>query len=89
MPIYDFECGECGYEFDSIEKSSVKIIDCPECGKKAKKVFPKKAPKFDLLYDPQKDTVDWDGNRSRYYDDYKAAKARGENVRIAQLDGDG
>lgn len=89
MPIFDFECKRCGCEFDSIEKSDVKIIDCPACGKKAIRVFPRAAPKFDLVYDPKKDTVDWDGNRSRYYDDYKSAKARGENVRIAQLDGDG
>ena len=32
MPIYDFECVECGTTFDEIIKSSDKVVTCPGCG---------------------------------------------------------
>ena len=43
---------------------------------------------FKLLYDPKKDRVDWDGNRTRYFDEYKKMKKEGKNPRIPQLDGE-
>jgi hypothetical protein len=43
---------------------------------------------FKLKYNPKTDLVDWDGNRSRYWDDYKKMKANGENPRIPALDGE-
>ena len=90
MPIYDFECPDCNNEFEYLAKNTViKYAKCPSCGMKAKKIFSAKRQRFNLTFDPKKDMVDWDGNRSRYYDEYNAAKARGENVRISQLDGDG
>lgn len=87
MPIYDFKC-ECGYEFDSIVKLGTVGKKCPKCGKKAKKIFPQKAPRFDLKYNPKSDMVDWDGNTTRFYDEYKKMKAEGKNPRIPALDGD-
>jgi putative FmdB family regulatory protein len=83
MPIYDFECS-CGYEFDAIAKTDQKYCKCPECGKKAKVVFPKGAPRFDLKYNPKTDIADWDGNTSQYYRLYNEAKDRGENVRLPE-----
>jgi hypothetical protein len=62
----------------------VTIITCPKCECDSFKIFPMKAPSFNLTFDPKKDTVDWDGNRSRYYDDYNAARKRGENVRLPE-----
>jgi len=78
VAIYDYECEKCGREFEVIAKFG-EIIKC-ECGEKAKKVFPKKAPKFKLVYNPRKDMVDWDGNRTKRYDAYKQAKSEGKKV---------
>ena len=87
--MYDWRCEHCNNEFEGLYKPNVKIITCPKCQGDSFKIFPKKSPTFNLTYDPKSDSVDWDGNSSRYYDEYKAAKARGEKVRISQLDGDG
>lgn len=32
MPTYDYECDNCGYEFEAFHGMSAKpLIDCPEC----------------------------------------------------------
>jgi putative FmdB family regulatory protein len=88
MPLYDFECPKCKAVFEWLAKMD-EVVKCPLCfDEDAVKIFPLKAPKFKLTYDPKKDIVDWDGNRTRYYDEYKAAKARGEKPRIPELDGE-
>ena len=34
MPIYEYECGDCGHVFDALQKMSDKpLTDCPDCGK--------------------------------------------------------
>ena len=33
MPIYEYECRECGYRLDALQKmSDPRLTDCPECG---------------------------------------------------------
>ena len=33
MPIYAFECGSCGHEFERLQRlSDADPIECPECG---------------------------------------------------------
>lgn len=33
MPIYEYECGECGNRLESIQKvSEAPLTDCPACG---------------------------------------------------------
>lgn len=33
MPIYEFECSQCGHRFDRLQKlSDADPADCPECG---------------------------------------------------------
>ena len=33
MPIYGFECGQCGHQFDRLQKlSDADPTDCPACG---------------------------------------------------------
>ncbi len=33
MPIYAFECGSCGHEFERLQRlSDADPTDCPECG---------------------------------------------------------
>ena len=46
-----------------------------------------KSPSFKLTYNAQTDICDWDGNRSKYWDDYKKQKAEGKKVRIPKHDG--
>ena len=82
--MYDWQCDHCNHVFESLQSMDVIIITCPKCGEDSFKIFPTKAPSFDLTYDPKKDMVDWDGNRSRYYDEYNDAKKRGENVRLPE-----
>ena len=34
MPIYEYECRECGHVFDALQKmSDAPLTDCPDCGK--------------------------------------------------------
>ena len=34
MPIYDYQCAECGHALEAIQKLSDPVLtDCPECGK--------------------------------------------------------
>ena len=36
MPIYEYECDECGHQFEIIQKmSDDKLSVCPECNKPA------------------------------------------------------
>ena len=33
MPIYEYACGSCEHQFETIQKASeAKLTDCPECG---------------------------------------------------------
>lgn len=84
MPIFDYECKDCGHEFDSLRKEKETIIRCTKCGGSAARVFPKKAPSHDLKYNPKTDVCDWDGNTSQYYRLYNEAKDRGEKVRLPE-----
>ncbi len=38
MPIYEYQCEDCGHEMEAIQKmSDAPLIDCPDCGKPALK----------------------------------------------------
>jgi putative FmdB family regulatory protein len=89
MPLYDWKCRKCKTEFEYIAKMDEEVIKCPLCwDADADRIFPQSAPSFKLTYDPKKDKVDWDGNTTRYYDEYKKMKAEGKKPRIPALDGD-
>lgn len=88
MPIYDCYCEKCNKELiDVYMKVNDENPICPDC--EILMVRAANTGHFKLLYDPKKDRVDWDGNTTKYYDEYKKQKAEGKDVRIAQLDGDG
>ena len=39
MPMYEYRCEACGEEFEAIVRITEKDeVDCPECGKRAKKL---------------------------------------------------
>jgi putative FmdB family regulatory protein len=48
MPIYEYECKDCGHVFDALQKmSDDPLRDCPDCGKpELKKLL--SAPNFRL-----------------------------------------
>lgn len=48
MPIYEYQCQDCGYQFDKLQKmSDAALTDCPECSKPSlKKLI--SAPSFKL-----------------------------------------
>ncbi|HEB99417.1 MAG TPA: zinc ribbon domain-containing protein, partial [Thiotrichales bacterium] len=36
MPIYEYQCNNCGHELESLQKiSDPPLSDCPECGESA------------------------------------------------------
>ena len=38
MPIYEYQCQECGHELEAMQKmSDAALVDCPSCGKPALK----------------------------------------------------
>ena len=87
--LHDFECPKCGLIFEWGIPSEDETAKCPLCfDEDSKKIFitPRS---FKLKYNPQTDMCDWDGNRSRYWDDYNKAKAEGQDVRLPVHDGDG
>jgi len=48
MPIYEYQCEECGHVFDSLQKiSEAPLTTCPDCGAEALKKLVS-APAFRL-----------------------------------------
>jgi putative FmdB family regulatory protein len=88
IPIFDFKCEHCGLQFDKLVDKDVEIATCPKCEHNSFRIFPQKAPNFNLRYNPITDVCDWNGNTTRYWDEYKKQKSEGKNVRIPKLDGD-
>lgn len=36
MPIYEYRCGECGFQKEFLQRmNDAQLTDCPECGKSA------------------------------------------------------
>jgi len=39
MPVYDYECSECGVVFEAINSISNNFTECPKCGGNGIKLF--------------------------------------------------
>jgi len=92
MPLYDFCCEntDCAAVFEwFVSIKDIKKVKCPYCwNSPAKQIWTMgKSPSFKLTYNAQTDICDWNGNRSKYWDDYKKQKAEGKKVRIPKHDG--
>jgi len=37
MPLYEYECESCGFEFEELSKKDSNSIECKKCGKTAKR----------------------------------------------------
>jgi putative FmdB family regulatory protein len=47
MPLYEYECGNCGKRFEKIEKvNSASLRKCPKCGGKAHRLLAAPAIQF-------------------------------------------
>ena len=47
MPMYEYECGDCGDRFELIQKfSDEPVSTCPSCGGKVRKLVSSSAIKF-------------------------------------------
>ena len=47
MPMYEYECGECGNRFELIQKfSDEPVSTCPSCGGKVRKLVSSSAIQF-------------------------------------------
>ena len=42
MPIYEYNCRECGHKFSKLESitSEERVKTCPECGGESKRIVP-------------------------------------------------
>jgi len=79
MPIYDFVCPVCGdEEYDILCKFDDEIYCC-DCGGTMERKC--NCTHFKLNYNNKTDLCDWEGNSSCYWNDVKAARARGEKVK--------
>lgn len=86
MPIYEYECGDCGHEMEALQKmSDAALVDCPECGKPAlsKKIS---AAAFRLKGGGWYETDFKTGNKKNLAGD--AAKNSGQKTETAKSSGD-
>jgi len=89
VPLFEYECAECGNIDERLEFGSEMEQDhyCSKCGKTSDRIVSKNH--FKLIYNNKTDLCSWgyDGYASsQYWRDYKAAKARGEDVKPAGED---
>ena len=86
MPIYEYLCSICNVmqerlEFgDEIDKPHL----CPNCGRDMKRTLPTKMT-FKLVYDPKRHKFDWDGNRTRRFDEVDKLRKQGVDAEPAKI----
>jgi len=70
MPIFDFKCRDCGFEWEDLIANTLgeddRDIKCPQCGSIIKEYLTTGST-FRLKYDNTKDICDWQGNTSQYH----------------------
>lgn len=75
MPIYEYQCTECGYQTEVLQKiSDAPLKDCPECGKPTMKKMVSAAA-FRLKGGGWYETDFKSGNKKNVHDSGEAAKA--------------
>lgn len=75
MPIYEYECRDCGHQFEALQKvSDAPLRKCPECGKpKLRKLL--SAPSFRLKGGGWYETDFKSGHKKNLVDSGKDEKA--------------
>ena len=76
MPIFEYRC-ECGFDEDRlVKRSEMESQKCPECGALMHRLFSPQGQMFKLVFNNKTDMVDWQGNRSRYWDEHKKQREK-------------
>jgi len=45
MPIYEFECPDCGHRFEELTPSDTRALACPDCGsREARRLLSRVSP---------------------------------------------
>ena len=89
MPIYEYECRDCGHVFDALQKMADQpLTDCPACGKASlRKLL--SAPNFRLKGGGWYETDFKNKNKRNLVDGDKSAKSaarfRGQPVNRQQI----
>jgi len=81
MPLYEYTCEGCGYYNEKLEfgDEANQQHPCPICERELVRIV---SPcTFKLEYNNKTDMCDWRGNTSHYWDEYKKAKAEGNDVK--------
>ena len=87
IPIFEYECNVCHNIDERLEfgREMDEEHYCSLCKGLASRIV---SPcKFELVYHPQKDSCDWMGNTSHYWDEVKKQRNEGKNVKPV-IDGD-
>lgn len=83
LKSYDTYCKECDYVMEQFIDNEENFENCPECGGEMKRYYGSKF-NFKLIDDPKSQMCGWSHNNyahNRYWDDYRAAKKEGRDVR--------
>ena len=65
MPLYEYKCETCERNYEVFQKMDRKhYYKCPECGKRARRVYAPTPFKFDFKYG-------WDAGLGKYVDTKK------------------
>jgi len=79
MPIYEYQCTECGYQTEVLQKmSDDPLKDCPECGKPAMKKMVSAAA-FRLKGGGWYETDFKSGNKKNVHDSGEGSKSGGKS----------
>ncbi len=86
MPLYEYECDQCGHRFERIQKFSDPQADtCPKCGGSVRKLFSSPAIQFKgtgwyVTDYAKKDTVSSSSSKDRNSNESKDAKDSKSNA---------
>jgi putative FmdB family regulatory protein len=88
MPIYEYECRDCGHVFDALQKMADQpLTDCPACGKASlRKLL--SAPNFRLKGGGWYETDFKNKNKRNLVDGEKSAKSGGDSEGTGKLSAD-
>ncbi len=79
MPIYEYQCTECGYQTEVLQKmSDDPLRDCPECGKPTMKKMVSAAA-FRLKGGGWYETDFKSGNKKNVHDTGEGSKSSGKS----------
>lgn len=76
MPVYEYQCQDCGHQFEASQRiTEPKLTDCPEC----------KKPKLERLISSTSFQLKGGGWYRDGYGDKKGGKPRSDNDRVDRL----